>query len=463
MFCKKIENYKIKINCPLFIFICLSFFSSVSYAKNKEMVIQIIGAPASGKSKALEELNRSLTNYELLQKLKNIKTRSVDLDEEREFIASLPGSVQLVYVFNALNLFNATAKKQKWVIYHRDEVCKFLNKNLNENYGKFGINIECDTKREKIIINSPNNGINNTILTKENIGRISRAIAAQSNYVFSQLGPWDLNVHINRYLQLNFMMESLYLNEDILLDEVGAGAEPILERINRFREANYVSVGILVQPKTVGVNLLLNSLRAAGGKHFADADYVFEKYNKLNQMIIKNNGYFLKNEKSVTLNLGRNFDEIEKSILEATSEDNHLEVNKDKVFDLFITVQNFDLKTALNIINQEKPELRRNTFALFYMSINYVRQTILDKITKKQQNNSSDKKSLAEYNEELKQISSIFDEIRKTNDSSYSMTINEMLERFNNVAENSSYIKASDMFKYAGKLESTQGISSNSH
>lgn len=97
------------------------------------------------------------------------------------------------------------------------------------------------------------------------------------------------------------------------------------------------------------------------------------------------------------------------------------------------------------------------------MSINYVRQTILDKITKKQQNNSSDKKSLAEYNEELKQISSIFDEIRKTNDSSYSMTINEMLERFNNVAENSSYIKASDMFKYAGKLESTHGISSNSH
>ena len=72
-------------------------------------------------------------------------------------------------------------------------------------------------------------------------------------------------------------MEGIYIHQNLGLDEVGTYATPIIERLSRLRKAHYETMTLLIHPQSVGVNLLLNSLRAAKGHHFADPDYLYRR------------------------------------------------------------------------------------------------------------------------------------------------------------------------------------------
>lgn len=377
------------------------------------IVIQILGAPASGKSGAMEQVIQALSKQELKDDFQKIK--SIDLDIERENIARLPGTTQLFLMYKALKLFKDASKKEQWPNYHLNEIVKFINGKLKELFEFQGVNIVYDNNQNSLIIDSK-------VVTDQNFGEISEQIQDKSNIVFKQLGPWDLLIHLNRYIQLQVMMESMYLYEDVQLDEVGGFASPILERLSKLRKRDYGTLTILIHPKNIGVNLLLNSIRTAKGNHLADPDYLFKQYDSLQRMIDNKTDYFAKAEKVLTISDSSKFGELENQIMNISTSDNNTPENKDKDLDLLVVINTLDMGPILNSLTDNE-DFKRKVLGIMQASIIGVKYKL------------PDSKPIMEK---------IEGELRKLN---MFLSMDQVIEQVNKVSQENKYIRESELFK----------------
>lgn len=349
--------------------VILSLFPSAAVAKEAAdpIVVQVLGTPASGKTDAVESVIDALQDTKLKNELKTL--RIFDLDVERENIASLPGDTQLFLTYKAIKLFKDAAQTSAWPQFHLSEITKFINGKLKTLFHQQGV--EISYKNNALYINK-------TLVNDTNFGEISSKIVAQSDRVFKQLGPWELLTHINRYIQLLSMMESMYLHQNLSLIEVGTYAQPILERLSKLRQSGYKTLTIYTQPQSVAVNLLLNSVRAAQGGHFADPDYLYSQYMALEELVHKKNTYFENAEHVLVIRTEKDFDQLDNKVKNMSTKDNNQERNKNKIIDLLIIINTLKFDTILKKIVEDQNErhLKNRALSIFLASLKFLKNKL---------------------------------------------------------------------------------------
>lgn len=348
--------------------IAIAFSAAIQFAQASDniakigkapLVVQVIGAPASGKSKAIERLEKFF--HPDIRQITE-KLRDVDLDVIRAKFNMLDGQTKFYIVVRALDLYrrigildeNNENITFKWQSEDAENLLEMFHDGgkIREAFKKqLGVDVSYDKVSGLMI-----NGVNTT---QEELGKKYNLQILFENFDNVTLG----NI-INRYEVLVAVIESVILQTGLRLDNVGSTSKDIIGRLKFLRDKNYASLSIIIHPKTVLFNLLLNSIRAYSGGHYTPNSMILKKYSAIDAIMKE---YTSKSEQELLIEKNTDLSEITKRTAEITIEDNRAGENTTKSIDLILIDKTQGIDDAISIV--EKITNKKTCKSLWIASI----------------------------------------------------------------------------------------------
>jgi hypothetical protein len=315
--------------------------------------MQVIGTPASGKSLAMCTLRPHLDKKvaDLFEDM-----LSVDLDVARESITSHDAKTLFVFMVRALLLFERASRSisARYIRGTFDALVAFIN-------GDFAIKFrEILNKHVSYDRNTNSLLIDGKRITNENSGTFLAQLSKEGldtrlQEVFDSFETFSFGNIINRYEHLTTVMEGLACKTNVHLDNAGSSAKEILECLHAFRINGHLVMTVLIQPRTVAVNILLSALRGIAGAHYAEPRLLIDKYGKIADVALQE--YQLTAEHVIVLESDADLSKIRAATAAMNVTDNNLYKNMAKVTDLFIVDSRATLAKMLDKAVYNNPRL----------------------------------------------------------------------------------------------------------
>ncbi|MDR0624843.1 MAG: hypothetical protein LBF72_00040 [Holosporales bacterium] len=310
---------------------------------NDKIVVQVLGTPAAGKSVVLRRLQESfIDQIKALVK----SCADVDLDKIREAITSLSVDGQLLFIVKALDLFQRVSKHPilQFIIKNEyDAVRNLINKELGECLSARNITIACS---EDGVLS-----INGARVSPGNVASLAQTYYWPLREALSVYNMKLGNI-LNRYEHLTKVLESVTLEENLRLDNVGTSSDQIINCLRYMRNSGFLVLTILIHPKTPAVNILFNAMRAMSA-HMTPPAYLFSKYIQMEGVSEK----YLRSAERVVEVSDRSTPETMDMITKCTKEmsllDNLNPENKHKVMDLIVVDKSSNIEIANDAVNDK--------------------------------------------------------------------------------------------------------------
>ncbi|MDR3186029.1 MAG: hypothetical protein LBU04_04390 [Christensenellaceae bacterium] len=291
-------------------------------AAKEKIAVQVIGAPGSGKSVALNDIlnffpkhlthvianafnNQSGQQSESSNPGKGKKElnleeiNKIDLDVFREQTEKLPGREQILLIIQALGSFKGIDKKfDGWLDWCLEGLGKSVNNDLKKKFKEiFGINIqisECkefqytdgnaEAKWKTLTMNTFGDFIK--LLESKRLN-LDEKLDEKLDEIFNSInGFHDLRHALARVRYLALFNESAAAGKSIIFDNIGHNFDDISKTLAQVRKLGFLTLLLAILPQDCSVNIILNAYRAVkDSTQYANPENIVSFFTQLDQFL----------------------------------------------------------------------------------------------------------------------------------------------------------------------------------